>query len=535
MGIRLNPGQDGELLASTEKAVVGHYQQIALAYLDSGTPIDVTPTNKLPVVMDLSTLATAALQGTSNTKLDSIITALALLATEATAQTLGTESTLATRLSESTGQQIRDELDLVHHDPGVYPTTIPETPNRPGNYIRIGYGDSPAMDAFGRLRASQPHTRFDSSQVYQKDRQFDEVLTAGGTSTFNPNRSAVQMATTAPGDAVSRQTYEYVPYEPGKSQLAFLTFVDYQSTADVTSRIGLFDANNGVFLQLDDQVRFGKRTETSGSPVDTTVVQASWNLDPLDGTGPSGITLDRSKIQIAVFDFEWLGAGRIRAGFVIDGLIIYCHQFLHSNIDDKVWGLTGHLPVRFEITQSGATAGQLDHICSTVISEGGSLVGEPRSYSEVTPLAVTNAQWFPLISLRPKLLYQTLQNRKSLIVNRISVVGTTTNDLIMVQLVWGCTLTAPTWAVNPGNDYAGEIDTAATASTGGIVVAAGQAGDRVAVDLSIEDILSKLKVALDTGGAHPTTPFTDILSLQVRSIPASANVVGSMDWVERGP
>lgn len=527
MGIRLNPGQDGELLASTEVAA-GHFQHILAAYLDGSTPTIVDTSNKLPVDTGLSLAALA-----TSAKQDTIITALASLATEATVATLGTESTLATRASESTLEALRALIDAVEHDGNSVPSSV----NDRRRYFRVGISDSPVMDAFGRMRVSNPENKFDSSQVYEADPQFETVLTAGGLATHNPNRSAVQMTTTNSGDAVIRQSFEHISYEPGKSQLIFMTFVAYAHTTGCTKRIGAFDNNNGIFLESNgSEWRAVRRTEASGAPVDTAVAQASWNIDRMDGSGPSGVTIDVSKAQILVIDYEWLGVGRVRMGFVVDGLIHYFHEFLHANNLDQVWCLTGHLPVRYELTQSDVNPCQLDQICSTVLSEGGSpKIGRPRSYARSTALsAVDNTKWWPLISIRPKLTYNSLTNRLNALVQRISALGLTGNDQLIARLVWGCTLTGATFAVDPGTAYGCEVDIAATASTGGIQIAAFTAGAQVGDKLdNLKDIIVP-KIALNQAGGHPTSPYTDVYSLQVRCPNATADVVGSIDWLERG-
>ncbi len=77
--------------------------------------------------------------------------------------------------------------------------------------------------------------------------------------------------------------------------------------------------------------------------------------------------------QIIIIDFEWLGVGRVRVGFVIDGLIYYCHYFNHANDSafDSVYMSTPNLPLRYDIQTDGTSGSTLDHICSSVMSEGG--------------------------------------------------------------------------------------------------------------------------------------------------------------------
>lgn len=142
----------------------------------------------------------------------------------------------------------------------------------------------------------------------------------------------------------------------------------------VVSRMGIFDDNNGIFLQRNgNSVSFVVRSSTSGSPSDSnSVTQANWNIDKMDGSGLSGITLDFSKSQILIIDFEWLGVGSVRVGFVVDGSVFYCHQFNHANLISGVYMSTPNLPIRYEIENSGSgVASSIECICSAVISEGG--------------------------------------------------------------------------------------------------------------------------------------------------------------------
>jgi hypothetical protein len=64
--------------------------------------------------------------------------------------------------------------------------------------------------------------------------------------------------------------------------------------------------------------------------VDNEIVpQSQWNVDRLDGTGPSKVNIDFTKSQIFVTDYQWLGVGRVRFGFYAYGKIHYCHQILN--------------------------------------------------------------------------------------------------------------------------------------------------------------------------------------------------------------
>jgi hypothetical protein len=241
------------------------------------------------------------------------------------------------------------------------------------------FGDTPSIDAFGRLRVAEPFTLFDSKQLHDKQPLFwDEEIGGVGTSTHNPINASVEMAVTASSsDYVIRQTKQRFNYQPGKSQLAFLTFYAPPSGNSV-KRIGLFDGtgvdymtpNNGIFFEIDGTISVNI---AKNGVVTESVAQANWNVDKLNGSGSSGKTLDLNAPQILVIDYEWLGVGRVRIGFVIDGLVYYVHYFNHANDSafDSVYMSTPNLPLRYDIQGNGDGVDQLDHICSTVISEGG--------------------------------------------------------------------------------------------------------------------------------------------------------------------
>ena len=251
--------------------------------------------------------------------------------------------------------------------------------------LNIKSQDSFSIDAFGRWRVSNPQTLFDSKNIFNDDGLsdnaenqalfYDNVQTSGsGTkTTYRSNESSqrISVSATTAGTRV-RQSLQRFNYQPGKSQLIFCTFNLISLDANITKRVGYFDNSNGIFLETDGTtVNMVRRTRATGSVVDNEVAQASWNIDPMDGTGPSGVTLDLTKTQILIIDFEWLGVGRVRTGFVIDGKIYYCHEFLNANNLTVVYMQTPNLPIRWEISNDGSgVASNLDCICASVISEG---------------------------------------------------------------------------------------------------------------------------------------------------------------------
>jgi len=252
--------------------------------------------------------------------------------------------------------------------------------------VNIKSSDSASIDAFGRWRTSNTETVFDFKNIFydsdiplsqeNKPVFWDNQETSGsGTSTSYRQNEASQRISVSNLTAGkrTRQTKNMFNYQPGKSQLSFITFNLISLDNEITKRVGYFNDNNGIFLEtIGSDKYFIRRTYTSGSAINNRVISSSWNIDPMDGSGPSKISLDFTKTQILIIDFEWLGVGRVRVGFVVNGNIYYAHQFLNANNLTLVYMSTPNLPIRYEIENSGlGSASNLDCICSSVMSEGG--------------------------------------------------------------------------------------------------------------------------------------------------------------------
>lgn len=237
------------------------------------------------------------------------------------------------------------------------------------------------LDAFGRLRVSNPVTLFDSQNRYIDGQQFSQILTGSGTRTYVQNESSFNLTVgTGATDSVVAQSKTTQAYQPGKSLLTMNTFAMAASQSNLRQRVGYFTTGNGIYFEQDGSgnLYLVIRSSTTGSVVEDRILQANWNGDKLTGTGgsinPSGIDLDPTLVQIFWCDIEWLGVGNVRCGFVINGQFIVCHTFQHANIpgNTTVYMTTATLNPRYEITKTGAgTGGTMKQICSTVISEGG--------------------------------------------------------------------------------------------------------------------------------------------------------------------
>lgn len=275
------------------------------------------------------------------------------------------------------------------------------------------FGDNAALDGFGKLRVTTPKTLFDAKQISGKLPQFfDEVINGSAQSVWLSGDSMTRMSTSATGDYVIRQTSLHFNYQPGKSMLVYFTGV-IKPEANVIKRVGMFQGSStapytpidGIFIEtkggVDGYISFNV-LKTQGTPYTLSAAQIDWNIDKLDGTGISGLTINFNYAQLMVLDYEWLGVGRIRLGFNIGGRTIYAHEFTHTSGLTSPYMTSSNQPVRYEIRQVGAGTGYLDHICTSVISEGGeNYIGIPLT-AELTTTGVTvNATTYsPVIAVR---------------------------------------------------------------------------------------------------------------------------------------
>lgn len=384
-----------------------------------------------------------------------------------------------------------------------------------------------SLDAFGRLRVANPYTLFDSQNRYEKDPHFSEDTATGGTCTFVSNQSSVALAvTTSSGSKAIRQSYRVFPYQPGKSLEVLATFVMDAGKTNLRQRVGYFNTANGVFFQVNGTTKsFVLRTNTSGSPSDArTVDQADWNGDKLDGTGPSGIILDITKAQILYMDFEWLGVGSVRCGFVIDGEFIVCHTFNNANDIDKVYMQTAILPIRYEIENTGATASSstLTQICSSVISEGGYDQKSVLRWVRMTSATTVSTDFEPLVSIRLKSTTLGAVIIPS-IFNAIPIGSTLDYE---VALIKNATLTTPSWtSFSPTV----ESDTASLTMTGGeIVQSTYVSGSNQGSGLASGDL--EYNFALQLGSS--LSGVSDIFTLAARTISGTDDIIGALSFYD---
>lgn len=368
---------------------------------------------------------------------------------------------------------------------------------------------SSSLDAFGRLRVSNPVTLFDSQNLYQDGGQFSNVTANGGTVTYVPAESSFNLAvTTTNGSSVISQCKTTQAYQPGKSMLIMNTFAMAQLTAGCRQRVGYFTDSNGVYFEADgNDLYLVIRSKASGAIVEERIAQADWNGDSLSntlGTNPSGITLNPTLTQIFWCDIEWLGVGNVRAGFVINGQFILCHTFQHANQvgNTKVYMTTSTLNPRYEITNTSSIAGArtMKQICSTVISEGGYTPSPALEYvsSGIQPTRLATGNVYTNLA--------TIRLNPS---TPDSVVYPSQIDLLLTdvqygsfQLVLNASNAAGLTYSNVGSGIV-QANTSAVQISDGTVVYAGVTSSRDTFTVA-EDVAKRLQLSRNANGTSDT-------------------------------
>jgi len=282
---------------------------------------------------------------------------------------------------------------------------------------KIAFSDSTAIDAFNRLRVSEPFNLFGFSHTLTSgDTYFETVNIGSASSSFIPNEAAFNLSATASGGRSIREQHGYNFYQPGKSQLVFLTGVFGSGVANTIKNMGYYNDKDGLYFGYSGTTfGVGLRTSTSGSVVETFVPQSDWNIDTLD-TGntlnPSGIHLDNTKANIYVLNFQWLGVGRVIYGVDLGGVLVPVHQIANANTKTEVYMRTGNLPVRYEVSSTGGST-SMKQICASVISEGGQ---EDFGYPSIATTALagrslSNGVRGSVVSIRLSTLFEGLDNR----------------------------------------------------------------------------------------------------------------------------
>lgn len=402
--------------------------------------------------------------------------------------------------------------------------------------------DGIGNDSMNRLRTAQPNMIFGIQNEYPNPVLWESQSSGTGTYEVRTGEASLRFSTggTLTGASITSQTRTYMRFPLGRCLLIRMGFVMSAPQTNGEIEFGYNDVDDGIFLRrAGTAVSFVFRTSVTGSPVDTVIPQASWNIDPLNGAGDSGITLDLTKAQILVIDIQHLGIGRVRIGFSMGGVVIYCHQVTNQQTGSTASWSTGSLPLRLKVWNNGAADGivYIDPISVVVMSEGGPQPDEGDethirwSKNNGNTGIVLSETMKPVISIRAASKYGgsaagTVENHGWVLPTQTSV-AVLANGHSYFEVVKNATLTNANWTAVDATSIA-DYDVSADGISGGTVISSGYIlGDGVG-EMSDDNgggMISRLVY-----GKLTDTP--DSLTISARTLTGAGTAYGVMSWAE---
>ena len=418
------------------------------------------------------------------------------------------------------------EVNLLAHSDGEFVTTV----NPWGKQVVIIDDDTVQHTSRNRRKVSTNEVLSFNTYQYDKDNEvWDESTSTGGTATYDEYEGGVIIeVTNTLNSEVIRQTKNVVRYVPGRQNELIFTTRFNSPTAGILRRVGVYDSNNGCFLE-DNGGTYAVcvRRNTAGGVVDNRVTRDNWNYDKLDGTGPSGLILDFTKNQMFTIEYEWFGSGQVEFNVVIDNNKFPMHRFNTGNRENIVWSNTPFVPHRVEMKNTtGGTTGthQMYQGGFAVLTEGtvGPL-GRRRNVSyPITGKTLTTANiFYPVLTVR----LQT-SGLDGVALPFAFQAATLDNTSIFYRIVRDATLTGASYVTLA--DTLIEYDISATATSGGDIIdsgfisADGQGGEQPLGDPS-----SIIQIGRNNLGTTSQT-----LTIQIAAINSNKKGWAGLNWIE---
>lgn len=392
-------------------------------------------------------------------------------------------------------------------------------------------------DPYQRARVSYPVTLFEESYQFfpvgpltipPHPTQFSQLTVGSGA--FTRPALFANITATVGGDAGARavwQTRSYFLSQLGKGFGIFTTGNLGVNIANVITRIGAYDDDHGGFFEQNGTLGVLRVVFRANGSDANAIPQSAWNLDKLDGTGPSGQTLNMANGQSFMID---AGAGRVRFGFVLNGVITYCHSISVSNLVPAIVNSQSIVPVRFEILNAAASAGGSMWQSNLAVITDSGFEDDPTAFgysvnTGTSLLTITTPM--PVLSIRPKLLLNGHPNRCFITLRDFG--SFSQGQIISYQLVWNGTLSGANF-VSADPTSAVEYDTSATMITGGRVVDSGfVAAFSKDTAFGSDKFPFRLPFTIDITGTEQ-----DVYTIVLAPVSGSSAMVGaSFKWQEQ--
>lgn len=327
-----------------------------------------------------------------------------------------------------------------------------------------------ATDSFGELLVVERSSVIDLKSVFGVSILRDTVTTTGtGSVTNNVGNPEFALSTTAANDTAVLQSAGRGRYVAGyAAQCGIACRIPAVFTGNQAVRWGYTEMTNGFYFLYNSS---GINVAIVRAGVETVIPQASFNVDPLNGTGPSGKTLDVTRGNIYRIDFSWYGYGAVIFNVVLtdssgNQMVQTVHRWAPNQ---QTSTMTPNLPIYVGLQNGGTASAANVYIAGRQFSLYGSYSPIYRISSVYMSSAVSlsTGTFLPFYSVRRK-------SGTAGMGLKIASYDVTSTVSIFLQLRVNATLTDATFANSlqdsPATESMLQYDTAATALSGGTVI-----------------------------------------------------------------
>jgi hypothetical protein len=308
-----------------------------------------------------------------------------------------------------------------------------------------GFESNIPLSAFKDIRVAQLTPECGWTFHYTVNTDIVNVTTTGNGTVTQTTAKGVLQTGNAQNSSAKINSRRFARYIPGMGLLVLMTCIFTIGVSGSSQLIGLGDNVNGLFFGYNGD-SFGVMRRQNGT--DNWIPQSSWNLDKLDGTGTSGITVDTTKGNIYGINFQWLGYGLIT--FMVanpqTGYMIPVNQIRYANSSSNPHILSPNLPVMATVANTtNNTNITLQSPCAICHIEGQFDLAITTNNAIDNSKNIASNTETNILSLQNKLTVNSLTNNTPVILMIVSV-NSDGNQPVTIRLKRNVTFSsAPIW------------------------------------------------------------------------------------------
>jgi len=208
---------------------------------------------------------------------------------------------------------------------------------------------------------------------------------------------------------------------------------------------------SGTYSLTDTGTGTFTTSQEGADDVTNWVYQEDFNVDKLDGTGTSGVTIDPTKLNIYQINFRWLGAGEIRFAMEnpLNGDMIFFHHIHFSNENTDVHINNPSFRIGYvaaNLTASTITDAHTYGASMMAAIEGLTKEsGFPTGISSDSKSSLGAGTYHSIISLKNSLIYQNRINLRIVVLKNLDIAVTCNGPTRYYFVLRGTKSTGNTW------------------------------------------------------------------------------------------